>query len=77
MDDWNLQNGIQRATGSEELDALQQRELRSEQMEFYKRANTEPFDGFGGWQGFKEFLTGVGMLIVFGFVLHYVFGVGQ
>jgi hypothetical protein len=77
MEDFNLQNGIQRATGSEELDALQQRELRAEQMEFYQRANSQPFEGFGGMQGVKEFLTGVGILIVFGFVLHYIFGVGQ
>lgn len=76
MDDWNLQNGIQRATGSEELDALQQRELRSEQMEFYKRANTEPFEGFGGRQGFKEFLIGVAILVAIGLVFKFLH-VGQ
>lgn len=76
MEDFNLQNGIQRATGSEELDALQQRELRAEQMEFYQRANQESFEGFGGMQGLKEAVTGVVLVSAFGFILHYVFGIG-
>lgn len=74
MDDWNLQNGIQRATGSEELDHLQQQELRAEQMEFYKRANTPPFEGFGGWQGLKEAATGVAILLLLGLFFKYVIG---
>ncbi|MFE9525256.1 hypothetical protein [Streptomyces sp. NPDC006631] len=77
MEDFNIQNGIQRASGSEELDALQQRELRSEQMEFYQRANSQPFEGFGGRQGFKEFLLGVAILIAIGLVFKYVLHVGQ
>jgi hypothetical protein len=77
MEDFNLQNGIQRATGSEELDALQQRELRSEQMDFYQRANQEPFEGFGGRQGLKEALTGVVILLIIGLIFKYVLHVGQ
>ncbi|MFJ6508570.1 hypothetical protein [Streptomyces sp. NPDC091879] len=76
MEDWHIQNGIQGYAHDSELDALQQRELRSEQMEFYKRANTPPFEGFGGWQGVKEAATGVGILMIFGMILKYGFGIG-
>ncbi|MER5754273.1 hypothetical protein [Streptomyces sp. NPDC002088] len=76
MDDFNLQNGIQRSSGSEELDALQQRELRAEQMEFYQRSNAQPFHGFGGRQGLKEAATGVLILFVLGFIFKYILGIG-
>jgi hypothetical protein len=76
MDDFNLQNGIQGYAHDPELDALQQRELRSEQMQFYKNANTQPFEGFGGWQGVKDAALGVGALMVLGLFLKYVVGIG-
>jgi hypothetical protein len=76
MDDFNLQNGIQRANGSEELDALQQRELRAEQMQYYKNANTQPFEGFGGLQGLKEAAIGVAIFLGVALFIKYVLGVG-
>jgi hypothetical protein len=76
MEDWNLQNGIQRATGSEELDALQQRELRSEQMRFYQNANAPEWHGIGGRQGIKEAAIGIGILLVIGLIFKYVLGIG-
>jgi hypothetical protein len=76
MDDWNLQNGVQRATGSEELDALQQRELRSEQMRFYQNANAPESHGIGGWAGLKEAAAGVLLVLVLGLFVKYVLGIG-
>jgi hypothetical protein len=76
MEDFNLQNGIQGYAHSSELDDLQQRELRSEQMEFYKRANTPPFEGFGGLQGLKEAATGFAILIGLGLFFKYIIGWG-
>jgi hypothetical protein len=72
MDDWNLQNGIQRSSGSEELDHLQQQELRAEQMRFYRNANTEPFEGFGGWLGVRQAAIGFGIILVLGLIYKYI-----
>lgn len=76
MNDWNQQSGIERASGSEALDHLQQQELRDEQMRFYQRANQQPFEGFGGMQGLKDAAFGVLILFVLGFIFKYILGVG-
>jgi hypothetical protein len=76
VENFDQHNALQRATGSEELDALTQRELRAEQMEFYQRANQPPFEGFGGRVGFKEFLTGCAIILALGLFFKYVIGVG-
>ncbi|MFH8395748.1 hypothetical protein [Streptomyces sp. NPDC018036] len=76
MDDWHIKNAIQGYSGDENLKADMDRQLHSEQMEYYKRANTPEFEGFGGWQGFKEFLTGCAMLLVLGLIFKYVLHIG-
>lgn len=76
MEDFNIQNGIQGYAHDSELDALQQRELRAEQMRFYQNANTPPFEGFGGLQGLKEVGAGVLILLAVGLFVRYVLGIG-
>lgn len=76
MEDFHLQNSVQRASGSEELDHLMQQELRAEQMAFLRRANTPPFEGFGGRRGVKEFLIGCAVLLILGVLFKYVFHIG-
>jgi hypothetical protein len=75
MDDYSMQNGLQRATGSEELDHLQQQELRSEQMRFYQRANSQPVE-IGGWLGIRQAAIGVCILLAVGLFFRYIVGVG-
>jgi hypothetical protein len=75
-DDYWQQEALRRVSGDPELDHQMQAELRAEQMQYYRNANTPPFQGFGGVQGLKEAATGVVILFVLGFIFKYVLGVG-
>ncbi|MFE4681516.1 hypothetical protein ACFRNJ_11860 [Streptomyces sp. NPDC056721] len=65
MDDYWQQEAIRRQGGDPGLEQQMQAELRAEQLQYYRNANTQqqPAD-IGGIQGIKEALTGVVVLVV-------------
>jgi hypothetical protein len=76
MEDPYQQNGIERATGSDQLDHLMQQQLRAEQMEFFQRANRQPFEGFGGRQGLRDAVVGCLFILALGLIFKYVLHIG-
>lgn len=75
-DEYYRQQSIERASGSDELDHLQQQELRAEQMKYYRRQNNPQEqwdDSHFSPQGIREFVTGVAILLILGLLFKYVF----
>jgi hypothetical protein len=76
MDDFYSQESIRRVSGDPDLDRQMNAELRAEQMQYYRNANSQPFLGFGGMQGVKEVGTVVLIVLVLGLFFKYIVGVG-